>query len=239
VYEMLRSGDTTGVFQLEGAGMRQLIRQLAPDRFEDLMALVALYRPGPLGQNMHVEYAERKHGRKPVTYPHPDLEDILKTTYAFIAYQTAYLKKHHPVEYMAALLTSVKDDKDNKPFYLNAVRLMGIRVLPPDVNQSHMDFTPTDGEIRYGLSAVRNVGEGVVQQITEARTQKGLFESFTDFCRKVDPGVLHKKVLESLILAGAFDSLGYTRGGMLQKDEQDVGAYEKITTPILSDRRAE
>jgi DNA polymerase-3 subunit alpha len=322
VYEMLRSGDTTGVFQLEGAGMRQLIRQLAPDRFEDLMALVALYRPGPLGQNMHVEYAERKHGRKPVSYPHPDLEDILRSTYgiivyqeqvmqiavrlagysmgeadtlrkvmgkkiraeliphrekflqgatghgyparkaeeifdlivpfadygfnashacayALIAYQTAYLKKHHPVEYMAALLTSVKDDKDNKPFYLNAVRLMGIRVLPPDVNRSQMDFTPADGEIRYGLSAVRNVGEGIVQQITESRREKGPFESFTDFCRKVEPGVLHKKVLESLILAGAFDSLAYTRGGMLQKDGEGVAGYEKITTPILSDRRAE
>src|ERR687891_370867 len=314
-YAMLREGETTGVFQLEGAGMRSLIRQLAPDRFEDLMALVALYRPGPLSANMHVEYAERKHGRRPVTYPHGDLEPILAPTYgvivyqeqvmeiavrmagytmgqadllrkamgkkireelvphretfvqgavsngyqerlaqeifdliipfadygfnashacgyALIAYQTAYLKAHHPVEYMAALLTSVKDVKDRKPFYLNACRVAGITVLPPDVNASHLDFTPADGEIRYGLSAVRNVGAAAVHQIIEARTTKGPFRSFTDFCRNVDPGVLHRKVLESLILAGAFDSLGYTRRGLLE-------GYEKVAWPILAERRAE
>jgi DNA polymerase III subunit alpha len=314
-YEMLRSGDTTGVFQLEGAGMRSLIRQLAPDRFEDLMALVALYRPGPLSANMHVEYAERKHGRRPVTYPHADLEPVLAGTYgvivyqeqvmeiavrmagytmgqadllrkamgkkireeliphretfvrgavanghperlaqevfdlivpfadygfnashacgyALIAYQTAYLKAHHPVEYMAALLTSVKDDKDKKPFYLNACRLMGITVLPPDVNASDLDFTPAGEDVRYGLSAVRNVGAGAVAQITEARRTKGPFSSFTDFCRKVDPAVLHKKVLESLILSGAFDSLGYSRRALLE-------GYEKVAGPIVAERRAE
>jgi DNA polymerase-3 subunit alpha len=314
-YEMLRGGDTTGVFQLESPGMRALIRDLAPDRFEDLMALVALYRPGPLNAGMHVEYAERKHGRKPVSFPHADLEPVLESThgiivyqeqvmeiavrmagysmgqadllrkamgkkirevllphrqtfvdgcaahgyqrglaerifdlivpfadygfnashacgYAFIAYQTAFLKAHHPVEYMAALLTSVKDDKDKKPFYLNACRLMGIRVLPPDVNVSELDFTPGDGGIRYGLSAVRNVGAGAVAQIIEARSGKGPFTSFTDFCRKVDHGILHKKVLESLALAGAFDALGYTRRGLFE-------AYEKVLIPILSDRRAD
>jgi DNA polymerase III subunit alpha len=314
-YAMLRAGDTTGVFQLEGAGMRSLIRQLAPDRFEDLMALVALYRPGPLSANMHEEYADRKHGRKPVSYPHPDLEPVLADTYGvivyqeqvmeiavrmagysmgqadllrkamgkkiraeliphretfvrgavargyqerlaqeifdlivpfadygfnashacgygLIAYQTAYLKAHHPVEYLAALLTSVKDDKDRKPFYLNASRLMGITVLPPDVNASDMDFTPAEEAVRYGLSAVRNVGAGAVAQIIEARTSKGLFTSFADFCRKVDPAVLHKKMLESLILSGAFDSMGYTRLGVLQ-------GYEKVAGPIASQRRAE
>jgi DNA polymerase III subunit alpha len=314
-YKMLCEGDTTGVFQLEGAGMRQLIRQLAPDRFEDLMALVALYRPGPLSQNMHVEYAERKHGRKPVEYPHPDLEPVLGSSYgiivyqeqvmeiavrmagysmgeadllrkamgkkireqliphrekfvagsqergyderlaqhifdlivpfadygfnashacgyAFIAYQTAYLKAHHPVEYMAALLTSVKDDKDKKPFYLNACRLMDINVLPPDVNASDIDFTPQGEEVRYGLSAVRNVGAGAVAQIIEARRGKGPFDSFSDFCRKVDPSVLHKKVLESLILSGAFDSLEYSRRGLYE-------AYDKVAGPIVADRRAE
>jgi DNA polymerase III subunit alpha len=314
-YEMLRGGDTTGVFQLESPGMRALIRDLTPDRFEDLMALVALYRPGPLNAGMHVEYAERKHGRKPVSFPHADLEPVLESThgiivyqeqvmeiavrmagysmgqadllrkamgkkirevllphrqtfvdgcaahgyqrglaerifdlivpfadygfnashacgYAFIAYQTAFLKAHHPVEYMAALLTSVKDDKDKKPFYLNACRLMGIRVLPPDVNVSELDFTPGDGGIRYGLSAVRNVGAGAVAQIIEARSGKGPFTSFTDFCRKVDHGILHKKVLESLALAGAFDALGYTRRGLFE-------AYEKVLIPILSDRRAD
>ncbi|MGH2691914.1 MAG: DNA polymerase III subunit alpha [Actinomycetota bacterium] len=314
-YAMLRESDTTGVFQLEGAGMRSLIKQLAPDRFEDLMALVALYRPGPLSANMHVEYAERKHGRKPVEYPHPDLEPVLGGTYgiivyqeqvmeiavrmagysmgeadllrkamgkkkreqliphrekfvagcqehgyderlaqhvfdlivpfadygfnashacgyALIAYQTAYLKAHHPVEYMAALLTSVKDDKDKKPFYLNACRLMEITVLPPDVNASDIDFTPQGEEVRYGLSAVRNVGAGAVAQIIEARRAKRAFDSFSDFCRKVDPGVLHKKVLESLILSGAFDSLGYTRRGLFE-------AYELVAGPIVSERRAE
>jgi len=315
-FEMLRRGDTTGVFQLEGGGMRSLIRDLEPDRFEDIMALNALYRPGPLNQGMHVEYAARKQGRKPVEYPHPDLEDILRDTYgiivyqeqvmqiavrmagysmgeadllrkamgkkiremliphrekfvtqavergytrrkaeeifdlitpfadygfnashacayALVGYQTAYLKAHHPTEYMAALLTSCKDDKDKKPFYLNACRLMGIEVLPPDVNESDLDFTPRDdGRIRYGLSGVRNVGAGVVFSIREARASKGRFTSFTDFCRKVESSVLHKKCLESLVLAGAFDSLGYARRGLFE-------SFEKVVTPIVADRRAE
>ena len=314
-YEMLQKADTDGVFQLEGGGMRALVRQLAPDRFEDIMALVALYRPGPLGMGTHIQYAERKHGRLPVTYPHADLEEILSSTYgvivyqeqvmqiavrlsgyslgeadslrkamgkkipamllphrakfvagavargyqeklaqdvfdlivpfadygfnaphacayALVAYQTAYLKRHHPVEYMAAVLTSVRDDKDRKPFYLNVARLMGIEVLPPDVNASSMYFTPAGGSVRYGLAAVRNVGVGAVEAIISARTEKGSFESFTDFCRKVESGVLNKKCLESLILSGAFDSLGYTRRSLLE-------GYEKITTPVLADRRAE
>ncbi|HEX9122543.1 MAG TPA: DNA polymerase III subunit alpha [Actinomycetota bacterium] len=324
-YHMLQAGDTTGVFQMESPGMRSLIKLLAPDRFEDLMALVALYRPGPLNQGMHTEYAERKHGRKPVAYPHPDLQDILEQTYgiivyqeqvmqiavrmagysmgeadtlrkamgkkirellmphrekfvqrcvdrayqqrlaedifelitpfadygfnashacayAYVAYQTAYLKHHHPVEYMSAVLTSVKDDKDKKPFYLNACRLMGIEVLPPDVNESELDFAPVQsGEptIRYGLSAVRNVGAGAVAQIIEARRAKGDFRSFADFCRKVDPGVLTKKVLESLILAGAFDSLGYTRGGLMRREPDGPAAFEKVSAPIAAERKAE
>ncbi len=318
VYEMLRRADTTGVFQMESPGLRQLIQLLVPDRFEDLMALVALYRPGLLSMNQHVEYAERKHGRKPVTYPHPDLEEVLRDThgilvyqeqvmqvavrlagytmgeadtlrkvmgkkirellpphrrkfvdgavarghqakqaeqifelvvpfadygfnashacaYAYVAYQTAYLKHHHPVEYMSAILTSVKDDKDRKPYYLNACRLMGIEVLPPDVNESELDFAPAPGEasrIRYGLSAVRNVGAGAVAQIIQARTTKGGFDSFVDFCRTVDPSVLTKKVLESLIYAGAFDSMGYTRRGLLENQE-------KVSAPIVAERKAE
>ncbi|HSL67081.1 MAG TPA: DNA polymerase III subunit alpha, partial [Actinomycetota bacterium] len=317
-YAMLRRGDTTGVFQLESPGMRQLIHLLLPDRFEDLMALVALYRPGLLSMGQHSEYAERKHGRKPVTYPHPDLEEVLQNTYgiivyqeqvmqianrmagysmgeadglrkamgkkirellvphretfvrqcvdrgyqrriaedifdlivpfadygfnashacayAYVAYQTAYLKAHHPVEYMSAILTSVKDDKDRKPFYLNACRLMGLEVLPPDVNESELDFAPVPGgepKVRYGLSAVRNVGSGAVGQIIEARRSRGGFGSFADFCRKVDPGVLTKKVLESLVLAGAFDSLGYARKALLE-------GYEKVSGPIAAERKAE
>lgn len=318
VYSMLCAGDTTAVFQLESPGMRQLIQMLAPDRFEDLMALVALYRPGLLSMNQHVEYAERKHGRRPVTYPHPDLEEVLRDTYGIIvyqeqvmqvavrlagysmgeadtlrkvmgkkirdllpphrrafvegavargipepqareifelivpfadygfnashacaygliAYQTAYLKAHHPVEYMAAMLTSVKDDKDRKPYYLHACRSMDIEVLPPDVNGSEMDFAPAaDGgrRIRYGLSAVRNVGEGAVAQIIDARRRRGAFEGFADFCRKVDAGVLTKKVLDSLAVAGAFDSFGYARRALLEN-------HAAVSAPILAERRTE
>jgi DNA polymerase-3 subunit alpha len=323
-YAMLRRGDTTGVFQMESPGMRSLIKLLEPDRFEDLMALVALYRPGPLNTGMHTEYAERKHGRRKVVYPHPELEPVLKDTYGvmvyqeqimqiavrmagysmgqadtlrkvmakkkrelvgqerqrfvagcvdqgiserlaadlfdliepfadygfpaahacaygFIAYQTAYLIAQHPVEYMAAILTSVKDDKDRKPYYLYACRSMKIEVLPPDVNESDMDFAPAPGDrraIRYGLSAVRNVGEGVVQAILDARRSAGPFDSFADVCRRVDPGALTKRVLESLIFAGAFDSFGYTRGGMVQQSGEQA-AWEKVAAPILAERKAQ
>jgi DNA polymerase-3 subunit alpha len=317
-YAMLCRAETTGVFQMESAGMRSLIKLLEPDRFEDLMALVALYRPGPLNSGLHTEYAERKHGRRPVTYPHEDLKPILESTYGvmiyqeqvmqvavvlagfsmgeadtlrkamgkkkievlmpskekfiagavakgyqqklaadlfemivpfadygfnashacaygYVAYQTAYLMAHFPVEYMSSILTSVKDDRDRKPFYLYACRGMDIRVLPPDVNESEMDFAPTSGEepaIRYGLSAVRNVGQGAVQQILEARTEGGAFTSFGDFCRRVDPSVLTKRVIESLVLAGAFDSLGYARRALLEHQES-------VSAPILSERKAE
>jgi DNA polymerase-3 subunit alpha len=323
-YAMLRRGETTGVFQMESPGMRSLIKLLEPDRFEDLMALVALYRPGPLNTGMHTEYAERKHGRRKVVYPHPELEPVLKDTYGvmvyqeqimqiavrmagysmgqadtlrkvmakkkrelvgqerqrfvagcvdqgiserlaadlfdliepfadygfpaahacaygFIAYQTAYLIAQHPVEYMAAILTSVKDDKDRKPYYLYACRSMKIEVLPPDVNESDMDFAPAPGDrraIRYGLSAVRNVGEGVVQAILDARRSGGPFDSFADVCRRVDPGALTKRVLESLIFAGAFDSFGYTRGGMVQQSGEQA-AWEKVAAPILAERKAQ
>jgi DNA polymerase-3 subunit alpha len=317
-YAMLQRAETTGVFQMESAGMRQLIKLLAPDRFEDLMALVALYRPGPLNNGLHTEYAERKHGRRKVTYPHQDLEPILKDTYGvmiyqeqvmqvavvlagfsmgeadtlrkamgkkklemlmpfkeqfiagavdqgydrklaadmfdmivpfadygfnashacaygLVAYQTAYLMAHYPVEYLSAILTSVKDDKDAKPFYLYACRGMGVEVLPPDVNESELDFAPAPAEaptIRFGLAAVRNVGEGAVQQIIEARRAKGAFTSFSDFCRKVEPSVLTKRVLESLIQAGAFDSLGYARRALLEQQD-------KVSAPMLAERKAE
>ncbi len=323
-YEMLRRGDTIGVFQMESPGVKSLIKLLEPDRFEDLMACVALYRPGLLSMGQHTEYAERKHGRKKVTYPHPDLEPVLKDTYGiivyqeqvmqtavaiagfsmgeadtlrkvmgkkirekvaaerekfvagavalgreqrvaegifeyiepfadygfnashacaygYVAYQTAYLMAHHPVEYMAAILTSVKDDKDRKPYYLYACRGMGIEVLPPDVNESDMDFAPAPGDrraIRYGLSAVRNVGQGVVQSILEARGAAGPFTSFVEFCRRVEPTSVTKRMLESLIFAGAFESLGYTRGGMVQQLGEQA-AFEKVAAPILAERKAE
>jgi DNA polymerase-3 subunit alpha len=155
--------------------------------------------------------------------------------YGYVAYQTAYLKAHHPVEYMSAVLTSVKDDKDRKPFYLNACRLMGLEVLPPDVNESEQDFAPvSSGEpkVRYGLSAVRNVGGGAVQQVIDARRAKGTFTGYADFCRKVDPGVLTKRVLESLITAGAFDSLRYHRKALLENQD-------KVSAPISAERKAE
>jgi DNA polymerase-3 subunit alpha len=323
-YAMLRRGDTIGVFQMESPGMKNLIKLLEPDRFEDLMACNALYRPGLLSMGQHTEYAERKHGRKKVTYLHPDLEPVLKDTYGiivyqeqvmqtavaiagfslgeadtlrkvmgkkirekvaaqrdkfvagavarghdrrsaegmfeyiepfadygfnashacaygYVAYQTAYLMAHHPVEYMAAILTSVKDEKDRKPYYLYACRGMGIEVLPPDVNESDMDFAPAPGDrraIRYGLSAVRNVGGGVVQGILEGRASGGPFTSFADFCRRVEPTSLTKRVLESLVFAGAFDSLGYTRGGMVQQVGEQP-AYEKVSAPIIAERKAE
>ncbi|HZP29042.1 MAG TPA: DNA polymerase III subunit alpha, partial [Acidimicrobiia bacterium] len=309
-FEMLRKGDTVGVFQLEGGPVRALQRSLVPTSFEDVAALVALYRPGPMAQNWHNEYADRKNGRKPVTYPHPDLEDILAPTYGlmiyqeqlmrvaqrlagysleeadnlrkatgkkdreliakertkfvegcvaqghdrafgeqifdtvepfadysfnkshsvgygYLAYQTAYLKANYPVEYLAALLTSVKTNKDQTAVFLNECRQMGIPVLVPDVNESESDFSVSiDAEgrrcIRFGLSAVRNVGEGVVALIVAAREAGGPFADFHEFCERVDPMALNKRTIESLIKAGAFDSLGHPRQGLFFTFEQIV-----------------
>jgi DNA polymerase III subunit alpha len=301
-FELLGSGETVGVFQLSQDGMRELVRKLRPDTFEDVIALVALYRPGPMDAGMHNNYVERKHGRQKVTYPHPDLEPILRETYGIIvyqeqviriatdiagfsapeadafrkavgkkndevmqiqrkrfvdgcvgkgytqelaielwqlveffagygfnkshsacyglvAYQTAYLKAHHPVEYMAALLASFKNSNDNTITYLAECRRLGIRLEPPDVNSSGIDFTPTDeGTIRYGLAAVKGLGTSVAERIMDARKQKGAFTSFSDFCAKVDAICLNKKVLESLAKSGAFDSLGIPRTALLEID---------------------
>ncbi|MCC5948312.1 MAG: DNA polymerase III subunit alpha [Nitriliruptoraceae bacterium] len=309
-YEMLSTGFTLGVFQLDSTGMQALVRKLRPSRFEDISALLALYRPGPLSMDMHVAYANRKNGHEEVAYDHPALEPVLGDTYAIIvyqeqvmkiatdlagftmsdadglrkavgkkkrdlmesfkdqfitggvdngydrvlmsslwemiekfaeygfnkshtvaygvvSYQTAWLKAHYPVEYMAALLTSVKNHKDNKPLYLNECRRMGIDVLPPDVNESGSDFTPRDDKILFGLSAVRGVGEGIVGSIVEARAAHGRFEDFADFCAKVDASVLNKKTLESLILAGAFRNLGHPRKGLLSVYEPMVDSAQR------------
>ncbi|GIU83314.1 MAG: DNA polymerase III subunit alpha [Acidimicrobiales bacterium] len=319
-FELLKRGDTIGVFQLEGGPMRSLIRSLVPTRFEDIAALVALYRPGPMGANMHHQYADRKNGREPVTYEHPDLEEILADTYGLmiyqesvmqvaqriagyslaeadnlrkacgkkireliaaerekfiegcerqgygrelgqrlfdiiepfadyafnkshafgyglIAYQTAYLKANYPAEYMAALLTSVKNNLDKAAVYLSECRRLGIDVRVPDVNTSESDFTVVYDEegkvsIPFGLSAVRNVGEGVVQRIVQERERAGPFRDFYDFCERVDESVLSKRVLESLIKAGAFDSLGHPRGGLLE-------VYEQVVDQALERRRRE
>jgi DNA polymerase-3 subunit alpha len=312
-FEMLQRGDSIGVFQLEGGPMRALMRSLEPTTFEDVAALVALYRPGPMAANMHTDFANRKNGRKPVTYYHDDLREILEPTYGlmiyqeqlmrmaqvlagytleeadnlrkatgkkirsliakerskfvegcvahghgrdfgeemfdiiepfadysfnkshsvgygYVAYQTAYLKANHPVEYLAALLTSVKTNKDQTAVYLNECRQVGIPVLVPDVNESESDFAVRDGSIRFGLSAVRNVGEGLVQHIVAARDDGGPFGDFFDYCERVDPQALNKRTIESLIKAGAFDSLGHPRKGLLH-------VYEQIVDHTLARRR--
>ncbi len=319
---LLCEGDSIGVFQLEGGPMRALMRSLAPSSFDDVAALVALYRPGPMAANMHTDYADRKNGRKPVEYIHPDLEELLGDTYGLmiyqesvmrvaqrfagyslaeadnlrkacgkkireliakerekfvegcettgygraigtelfdiiepfadyafnkshsygyglIAYQTAYLKAHHPVEYLAALLTSVKAKLEKAAVYLAECRAMGIQVLVSDVNVSVADFTPvlaTDGpgpgSIVFGLSAVRNVGEGLVGLLVDERTARGPFLDFHDFCDRVDVSVLNKRTIESLIKAGGFDSLGHPRKGLL-------GVFEQIVDLTVARRRKE
>ena len=319
-FAMLRSGQSIGVFQLEGGPMRSLMRALAPTGFDYIAALVALYRPGPMAANMHRDYADRKNGRQAVTYLHPDLEPILADTYGLmiyqesvmrvaqriagytleeadnlrkacgkkdraliaaeremfvagcvaqgyteqlgtklfdiiepfadyafnkshaygyglVAYQTAWLKAHHPVEYLAALLTSVRDDKDKTAVYLGECRILGIEVLVPDVNTSSAEFTPmvgTDGKRRivFGLASVRNVGESLVERIVSERDSAGLFTDFYDFCRRVDPVVLNKRTVESLVKSGAFDSLGHPRQGLCL-------VFEEISDRVLERRREE
>ncbi|MCE3554988.1 DNA polymerase III subunit alpha [Pseudonocardia sp. RS11V-5] len=301
-YDLLARGDTLGVFQLDGGPMRDLLRRMAPTEFDDISAVGALYRPGPMGANAHNDYADRKNKRQEVTPIHPELaeplKDILGETYGLIVYQeqvmaiaqklagyslgkadllrramgkkkkeildkeyagfaqgmkdhgysenavktlwdillpfsdyafnrahsaaygvvsywTAYLKANYPAEYMAAVLTSVRDDKDKAAVYLGECRRLGIKVLPPDVNESVRNFAPVGDDIRFGLGAIRNVGFNVVDAIVAARKEKGDFTDFSDFLRKVDAVVCNKKVIESLIKAGAFDSLGHSRKGLL------------------------
>ena len=305
-YDLLARGETLGVFQLDGGPMRALLKQLKPTNFEDISAVIALYRPGPMGMNSHTKYALRKNGLEQVDAIHPELEeplrDILGTTFGLIVYQeqvmsvaqkvagfslgqadvlrramgkkkkeeldkqyadfeagmvangystgavkvlwetlmpfadyafnkahsagygvlsywTAYLKANHPAEYMAALLTSVGDSKDKLGMYLSECRRMGIKVLAPDVNESSADFTATGTDVRFGLGAVRNVGFAVVDLIARARQEKGAFTSFHDFLRKVPIQVANKRTVESLIKAGAFDSLGATRRALLEIHE--------------------
>jgi len=323
VFAMLQEGDSMGVFQFEGGPMRALMRNLKPERFEHLIALNALYRPGPLGAGMHTEYADRKNGVSPVEYPHPDLEEVLSGTfgimvyqeqvmqvarqmagfsmadaenlrkamgkkipavmrqqqeafvagciangydeklgrdlfgfmehfagygfnrshsaaYAFVAYQTAWLKAHYPAEYMAALLTASKRDKDRTAIYLNECRTMGLRVLVPDVNRSESDFAAVDGEITFGLSAVRNVGEAVVELIVTERQKNGPYGSIEVFLNRVDLSVLNKRVLESLAKAGGFDSMGYSRKGLLLSLlGSDDGMGGNMLDAVIARRRAE
>ncbi len=310
-YELLGRGDTLGVFQLDGGPMRSLLRQMRPDNFEDISAVIALYRPGPMGMNSHTNYALRKNGLQEVEPIHPELaeplEEIVGLTHGLIVYQeqvqraaqklagytlgqadllrramgkkkpevlakefvpfqagmrergysdqaidavwetlvpfagyafnkahsaaygvvsywTAYLKANYPTEYMAALLTSVRDDKDKSALYLAECRRMGITVLPPDVNSSAATFTAVGPYIRFGLTAIRNVGANVVDAVVDARTENGAFTSFTDFLEKVPAVVCNKRTIESLVKAGAFDTLGRSRRALVAVHEQAVDA---------------
>ena len=310
-YELLSRGDTLGVFQLDSGPLRSLLRLMKPDTFDDISAVIALYRPGPMGADSHTNYALRKNGLQEITPIHPELAeplaDILDETYGLIIYQeqvmavaqkvagyslgqadilrramgkkkkaeldkqfetfsggmrergysdaavtklwdillpfsdyafnkahsaayglvsywTAYLKAHFPAEYMAALLTSVGDARDKLAIYLNECRRMHIAVLPPDVNESVLHFAAVGDDIRFGMGAVRNVGANVVDEIIRARESQGRFESFHDFLRKVPLGVANKRTIESLIKAGAFDSLGHTRRALIEIHEDAIDA---------------
>jgi DNA polymerase-3 subunit alpha len=314
-FELLSRGDTLGVFQLDGTAMRSLLRLLKPSLFEHISAVIALYRPGPMGMNSHTNYALRKNGQQEVDSVHPELSEslseVLDPTYGLIVYQeqvmaaaqkaagftlgkadllrramgkkdkkeldkqyegfsdgmkangyseeaikalwdtllpfadyafnrahsaaygvlsywTAYLKANFPAEYMAALLTSVGDSKDKLGLYLSECRRMGINVLAPDVNESIAAFSAVGKDIRFGLGAVRNVGLNVVDGIASARADKGRFTTFHDFLRKVPAVVCSKRVIESLIKAGAFDTLGNTRRALVEIHEEAVDAQASL-----------
>jgi len=306
-YRLLSAGDTTGVFQLESSGMKDLLVRIKPESFDDVIALVALYRPGPMESGMIDDYVARKHGKKKVEYLLPQLEPILKETYgvivyqeqvmkiandlanysmaeaddlrkamgkkiqaimaehrerfvsgaakneiaadeaapifslmekfggygfnkshsaayALIAYQTAYLKAHFPVEFMAALLTSEMHSTDGVVKYIVECRSHGIAVLPPDINYSDKAFSVYGDQIRFGLVAVKNVGESAIEAIIESRGDDG-FASLFDFCERVDLKKVNKRVVESLIKCGAFDSTGANRSQMTAalEDALDFG----------------
>ncbi len=307
-YEMLAEGHTIGIFQLESTGMRDLIRRLKPTAFEDIIDLLALYRPGPLGSGMVEDYVQRKHGLKSIEYVHPSLEQILKETYgiivyqeqvmkivsviagfslsqadllrraigkkkaevladqkesfcagaavkgvsreiaenlfnlimqfadygfnkshsaayAVVAYQTAFLKANYPVAFMAALLTSVMGNTDKVAKYIEECKRLEVEILPPDVNESLVNFTVVGQKIRFGLAAVKNVGKGAIEAIIDARATQGAFTSLRDFLEKVDLRVVNKRVVESMIKCGAFDSLRLRRSqllAVLDKTLEDV-----------------
>lgn len=310
-YELLSRAETLGIFQLDGAGMRELLKLMRPDNFEDISAVGALYRPGPMGADSHTNYALRKNGRQEVVPIHPELEEPLKeilgTTHGLIVYQeqvmqiaqkvagyslgqadmlrramgkkkkeildkefapfkqgmiergysegcvnelwsilvpfsnyafnkshsaayglvsywTAYLKANYPTEFMAALLTSTKTNKDRRALYLAECRHMEIQVLPPDVNSSLGEFSPAGKDVRFGLSSIQNVGQNVVDSIVATRKEKGEYTSFQDFLDKVPQVVCNKRTIQSLIKAGAFDSLGHHRRALLARSDEAVDA---------------
>ncbi|HIO21307.1 MAG TPA: DNA polymerase III subunit alpha, partial [Nitrospirales bacterium] len=331
-YALLSTGQATGIFQLESSGMRDLLTKIRPEKFEDLVAILALFRPGPIGSGMVDDFIKRKRGTIPITYDTPVLEEILADTYgvivyqeqvmtiankiagfslgqadllrramgkkkpeemakqkvqfiegatskgmdktkaeemfdliayfagygfnkshsaayAMITYQTAYLKTHFQQEFMAALLTTESGNSDKIVRYLNECRELAIPILPPDINASHKHFTVTSHGIRFGLAAIKNVGEGAIESILSARAEQGRFATLTDVTRKVDGRKVNKRLLESLIRAGAFDSTGAKRSqlmavldramdeGMRAQREKEEGQTNLFAT-ITSDAKA-
>lgn len=309
-YKMLSRGETVGVFQLESQGMINLVKRLKPDVFEDLGALVALFRPGPLGSGMVDDFVARKHGLQKITYAHPLLEPVLKDTYgtivyqeqimqvfqvladytlgqadqvrrmmgkkdlktmeeqrekfitasakhdmkkedaeklfnqilafasycfnrshsaayAFVAYQTAYLKCHYPVEYLSALLSSVSDNKDQTQLYIEEANKYGIKVLPPDINKSVLEYAPDGNNIRFGLAAIKQVGAPVVEAIIKERSENGEFKSIFDFCKRIDAKYVNKKSLEGLIKAGAFSGIEKSRKQLFENIEHILDVTSK------------
>ncbi|MCD5401556.1 DNA polymerase III subunit alpha, partial [candidate division NPL-UPA2 bacterium] len=310
-FALLKEAKTGGIFQLESAGMRELLRKISPEKFEDIIAIVSLHRPGPLGSGMKSDFIGAKQGVTAPRYDHPALEPILKdtygvilyqeqimrivnklagfslgqadillraiskkvpeimdqqrqaflegaakngvskratnrifdlvshfagygfnkshsTAYALIAYQTAYLKANYPVEFMAALLTSEMGNTDKVVTYINECREMGVRVLPPDVNESYAKFTVVGKDIRFGLAAVKNVGEGAIRSVIEQRERKGKFKSLYQFCEEVDLRLVNKRVIESLIKCGAFDSLRLHRSQLIASVDKAVAAAQDV-----------
>ena len=310
-YKIFARGDTTGIFQFESHGMRDILRRYQPTRLEDLTALNALYRPGPIQGGMIDDFIARKHGKKKVTYDLPELQEILAETwgvilyqeqvmqianrlagfslgdadllrramgkkkheemaaqrekfvtgclarkvpqkkaekifdlmaefagygfnkshscaYALLAYQTAYLKTHYPVEFMAAMLTSETGNTEKVVKYINEARSMSITVLPPDVNSSAMNFTPIGDQIRFGLCAIKNVGENTVTGILQARETLGHFTSVFQFCESIDTRLLNKRVLESLVRSGAMDGLGGHRAQMISVIDRVMERSQKL-----------
>ncbi|MFC2075625.1 DNA polymerase III subunit alpha [candidate division KSB1 bacterium] len=308
-FKLLIQAETLGIFQLESSGMRELLRQMRIDSFEDLIAVIALYRPGPLGSQMLDEYIECKRGKKKITYKHPDLEPILKETYgiilyqeqvmeiartmagfslgradmlrramgkkkpevmeeqkrhfidgatstgtdqktaehifdlityfaeygfnkshsaayALISYRTAYLKSHYPVEFMAASLTSEMERTDRVVTLIDECNRMDIEVLPPDINQSTADFKVDGQRIRFGLAAVKNVGRAAIESIIAAANEGEVFEDIFGFCKSIDPRQVNRKVIESLIQAGALDSLGGHRAQLIQALDKAIEAAQ-------------
>ncbi len=309
-FDLLKSAKTLGIFQLESSGMRDLIRKLKPTDFYDIIALVALFRPGPINSGMADSYVKRKHGHEKVEYDFPSLKEILSETYgvivyqeqvmkianilagfsmgeadslrkamgkkkkeimdevrdkfvdgaikakhdqkkvealwsqiekfgeygfnkshsacyALVAYQTAFLKAHYPAEFMASLLTSEKDNSDKVKNYINECRELGIEVYGPDVNRSTAPFSVESGNIRYGLSAIKGIGEGAVESMVLAREEVENFKSLEHFAENVEPSAINKRVIEALILGGAFDELHKSRQALFNASETITGSAQK------------